>query len=104
MAKWHPLPTDPEDVKTWLELLTITCAKTGENVDELVCTLSQEELHFPFNAGFTGSMGKNFTAWGKNWVYFPLAYDNMTWVGHAPRNPGEIAMPCQYRPNWTGSI
>ena len=30
-----------------------------------------------------------------NWVYFPICYDGAEWVGHAPRNPCDIAMEHQ---------
>jgi hypothetical protein len=95
---------DPTDIKSWRELLQITCAVTGERVEDLICTLSEGEMHLPFDAGYTGTPGKPFTAWGRNYVYFPLSFDRMQWVGYAPRNPCKIAMEQQDYPNWRGSI
>ena len=103
MVKGWTFTTEPEDIKTWYELLTLTMDQDGEKFEDMVCTLSEAELRVPFDAGHTATMGKNFTAWGKNWVYFPLDYDNMQWVGHAPRNPCDIAIKHQDESNWVGS-
>jgi hypothetical protein len=98
------IPVDPADIKTWYELLQLTCAVTGERVEGLICTLSDMEMRLSFDAGYTGTNGKPFTAWGQNYVYFPLSFDRMQWVGYAPRNPCKIAMEQQDGPNWRGSI
>jgi hypothetical protein len=51
------------------------------------CTLSEDELLKEFNDGFGGTNGESFTAWSKDWVYFPIRYDGSEWVGRAPRHP-----------------
>ena len=35
--------------------------------------------------------GKSFTAWTKKYVYFPVCYEGVEWVGRAPRSPCDIA-------------
>lgn len=90
---------DPEDIKSWLELLEITCRTTGERIEEIQSTLPDVEMRRPFNAGYTGRGGVPFTARGQKYVNFPLVYDNLVWVGYAPRNQCEIAVRPQER-NW----
>jgi len=80
---------------SWYEMLKETMESDGENFDERVCTLSEEELRVEFNDGDGVAEGKPFTAWGRNWVYFPVRYDGSEWVGHAPRNPCNISMKHQ---------
>ena len=57
----------------------------------IACTLTEEELLVEFDDGLGGSEGKEFTAWGEKYVYFPLVYDGMGWVGKTPRNPCDEA-------------
>jgi len=40
-----------------------------------------------FYPGFGGIEGEKFTAWSKEWVYFPVTYDGSEWVGRVPRKP-----------------
>ena len=58
-------------------------------------TLSDDELDTKFDAGYGGTGGKSFTAWGEKFVYFPICYDGAEWVGSAPRNPCDIQTPHQ---------
>lgn len=67
----------------------------GEDFDNRVCTLDASALRLEFDAGYGMPNGQFFTAWGEFWVYFPLCYDGSEWVGHAPRNPGRVAMEHQ---------
>ena len=62
--------------------------KDGEDFSKKICTISDEELKNDFE-------DMPFTAWGKKWVYFPLYYDGIEWIGHAPRNPCNISMERQ---------
>jgi hypothetical protein len=55
----------------------------------MVTTLSNEELNREFINGFGSTDGTPFTAWGENYVYFPICYDGAEWVGSAPRNPSD---------------
>ena len=51
--------------------------------DEILwCTLSEEELNKEFDDGYGGHSGAAFTAWSKNWVYFPIVYDGAEWIGN----------------------
>lgn len=80
---------------TWYEMLKEAMFEDGENFEKKVCTLTDAGLLEEFNSGYGGSEGAPFTAWGDKWVYFPLVYDGAEWVGHAPRNPCDIAMDHQ---------
>jgi len=71
---------------TWEELLKDAFEETGDDFNSLITTLSKEELKVEFNGGYGTSQGKPFTAWGNEYVYFPIVYDGSEWVGYAPRN------------------
>jgi hypothetical protein len=72
---------------TWrLEILS-TLVYTGDSIEDIEFTLTDEELDVEFDGGYGGSEGKHFTGWSKDWVYFPVVYDGSEWVGYAPRNP-----------------
>jgi hypothetical protein len=43
-----------------------------------------------FYEGFGKADGEPFTAWSKEWVYFPVQYDGRESVGRVPRNPCAI--------------
>ena len=76
----------------WYKMLEEAMSSDKESISNMICTLTEEELKEEFNAGFGGTEGKSFTAWGKNWVYFPICYDGAEWVGQAPRHPCDISM------------
>jgi len=60
--------------------------------DEIIAnTLTEEEMDVEFYDGFGGADGKDFTAWSKDYVYFPVVYDGAEWVGRVPRNPCDQA-------------
>ena len=50
-------------------------------------TLSDSELEEEFDEGFGGEEGKPFTAWTKDFVYFPWCYDGAEGVASVSRNP-----------------
>jgi hypothetical protein len=79
----------------WYRMLKETMERDGEDFDKRICTLSEKNLRKEFDDGYGGSEGAPFTAWGEKWVYFPIVYDGSEWVGHAPRNPCDIAMSHQ---------
>ena len=79
----------------WYEMLKEVFAENGENFEEIKCTLSEAELKVNFDTGYGGTEGQPFTAWGKNYVYFPICYDGAEWVGSAPRNPCDISLEHQ---------
>ena len=78
---------------TWYNLIKKAADDHGEKIIE--CTLTTEELHRNFDAGFGSEEGSYFTAWSDSWVYFPICYDGAEWCGSAPRNPCDIAMKHQ---------
>lgn len=68
----------------------------GEDFSTCVCTSSTAELHAKFYRSFGGIPdAESWTAWGEEWVYFPLEYDSMHFVGHAPRHPSGVRMDPQ---------
>jgi hypothetical protein len=77
---------------SWYELLEEAMRADGEDFHRRVCTLDEAALKIKFDAGHGEPNGQPFTAWGEQWVYFPLAHDGAEWVGHAPRHPCSIAM------------
>lgn len=79
-------------MKSWEEMLKEAFKDDGEDFDKMICTLSKDALKKRFDTGYGGTEGEPFTAWGEKWVYFPICYDGAEWVGHAPRNPCDIAM------------
>lgn len=80
-------------MESWGEMLKEAFIETGDNFDNMKTTLSDEDLDVKFNTGYGGSEGKSFTAWGDNYVYFPVVYDGSEWVGFAPRFICDIATP-----------
>lgn len=82
-------------MKTWRQLITETLKETNENFDDLVINIPEGELDRKFDNGLGNPEGSCFTAWGPQYVYFPLCYDGSEWVGYAPRNPCEKMMEHQ---------
>lgn len=80
---------------SWYMLLQIAASERNEKIEDIITTMSKEELHKAFDAGYGGTRGTPFTAWGPEWVYFPLCYDGYEWVGAAPRNPCDIKLEHQ---------
>lgn len=76
---------------TWYSLLQKAMIRDGEDFLSRKCTLSEEELKVEFDWSDSDT-AKPFTAWGEHWVYFPIGYDDMVWVGHAPRFPSKVSM------------
>lgn len=72
---------------TWKRLLQQSFEANKEDFSKIVTTLTEEEMNREFDAGYGGTNGEPFTAWGEQYVYFPICYDGAEWVGYAPRNP-----------------
>jgi hypothetical protein len=72
---------------TWKELLESAFKITGDSLDEVVCTLSKDELQIEFDDSHGMPEGKPFTAWSRNYVYFPACYDSKEWIDWVSRNP-----------------
>lgn len=90
-----PKPTNTTDIQNWYNLLKEAMENDGEDFDKRICTLDEAGLRIEFDAWYGPIEGKPFTAWGEKWMYFPLSYDGEEYVGHAPRNPCDIAMEHQ---------
>lgn len=80
---------------SWYKLLQIAANEHGEKIDNIMHTMTEEELHKEFDDGYGRANGAPFTAWGPAWVYFPIVYDGAEWVGSAPRNPCDIKLEHQ---------
>jgi hypothetical protein len=73
---------------TWRKKLSSSMEDYDESFSDLVSiTLSDQELDEDFDYSFGGIEGKDFTAWTKNRVYFPVVYDGLEWVGSVSRHP-----------------
>lgn len=77
----------------WKGLLMEELKLKGEKWEDIqqIYYESEEEFQKLFNAGYGVEEGCHFTAWSKNWVYFPACYDGSEWVESVPRNPTPIA-------------
>lgn len=75
---------------TWRELITETAERVGDKFEDLTISIAEGELDREFDDGYGHSEGAPFTAWSKDFVYFPLCYDGSEWVGVVPRNPCDI--------------
>lgn len=84
-----------KDMTTWKAEIEAAIISDGGNPDEMITTLSEDELNREFDESYGIEKGAPFTAWCGDWVYFPICYDGSEWVGHAPRNPCAIAMSHQ---------
>ena len=82
-------------MSNWYDMLKEKMEQDGEDFTARHCTLDEAALKKYFDDGYGRTVGEPFTAWGENWVYFPICYDGAEWVGHAPRNPCDTAMDHQ---------
>jgi hypothetical protein len=63
--------------------------KAQDDVEIMICTLSEQELDREFDPDSCGCEGKPFFAWSDLRVYFATAYDGEETVGSVPRHPCE---------------
>lgn len=77
---------------TWRKEFEKIFEVTGDSFDNIITTLSNEQLDAEFDDGYGGIEGMSFTAWSDNYVYFPVCYDGSEWIDYVPRNPCEIAV------------
>lgn len=82
-------------MENWNEMLRVAFAERGDDFAQMVCTISAEQLNAEFDSGYGCEEGCAFTAWGENYVYFPIGYDGSEWVGSAPRNPCDESLSHQ---------
>ena len=69
---------------TWRELLELCLKENKETFDDIIkITLIEEQL----NETIGSIEDVPFTAWTKEYVYFPTAYDGSAWLSSVPRNP-----------------
>lgn len=75
----------------WRKAITEALKDNGEAwSDVIACTLTPDQRDIEFSADYGTSEGKPFTAWTKNYVYFPAVYDGSEWVESVPRNPCDV--------------
>jgi len=74
----------------WKEMLIEVFKKTGDDFEKMETTLTDQELVKEFDNDFGCVEGLPFTAWGGNYVYFPVVYVGHESVGYAPRNVCDI--------------
>lgn len=74
-------------MNTWKKMITEIAKSKGEEFESLLLEIDAGEIDREFDDGYGGTEGAPFTAWGKDWVYFPICYDGAEWVGCAPRGP-----------------
>ena len=74
-------------ITTWRKELEDAFKITGDSFIGLSITLSPGELDAEFDDDYGGTEGKPFTAWSKQYVYFPACYDGSEWVSWVSRNP-----------------
>ena len=79
----------------WWQELKDEMQAMGDSFPPIFCTLPEEEMRKEFDGSYGIAEGKPFTAWGENWVYFPLEYDGSERIGRAPRNPCNISLEHQ---------
>jgi hypothetical protein len=73
---------------TWRKELTRSLIDNEENwLNVVETTLSDIDLDAEFDPGYGGENGCAFTLWTVDFVYFPVCYDGLEWVGSAPRYP-----------------
>ena len=71
---------------TWRSELISALYTNGETWESLVAVVC-EDLDKHFDSGWGGPKGCPFTAWTKDFVYFPACYDGSEWVASVARNP-----------------
>ena len=71
---------------SWYEMLKEEFEVRGDNFENMITTLNEEELIEKIKI-------KAFTAWGEKYVYFPVCADGYNDIGSAPRNPCLEATP-----------
>jgi hypothetical protein len=76
-----------DDFTTWRKEFEKVFELTGDSFDGLIATLTPEQLDVEFYSGYGGTEGFPFTAWSKDYVYFPACYDGSEWVACVSRNP-----------------
>jgi hypothetical protein len=69
----------------WQTMLREAFEERGDDFSKMICTLTEEERLELFTTRW-----RSFTAWGENFVYFPVCYEDSIWIGSVPRNPCDI--------------
>ncbi len=72
---------------TWRKEFENVFKETGDTFETVKMTLTSEQLDTEFDDGYGGTNGEPFTAWSKQFVYFPACYDGAEWIAYVSRNP-----------------
>ncbi len=86
MTNWRKLIEAEMEGSSWRD-------GTGEKIEDLTFHDPHFDLDEEFDDGYGAPTGLPFTAWGPNFVYFPICYDGAEWCGSAPRFPCDVATP-----------
>lgn len=89
MDPWTIELRDDEDFLSWEELIKEALADE-DHFKDLYINIDSKELKRKFDTGMGAIEGVPFTAWSKNWIYFPAVYDGKEWVAKVPRHPCDI--------------
>ena len=81
-------------VSCWRKLI----ADVADGDEILHCTLDDAGLDKEFNDSSGSCCGEPFTAWSKDYVYFPAFNGGAEWAGRAPR------IPCKEATNHVGVL
>ena len=77
------------ELTTIRELLEEVFNYTGDSLGTIEYRLEGLSLDEEWDNGHGASEPDfKFVAWSEKYVYFPLCYDGLFWIGSAPRNPG----------------
>ena len=84
----------------WRDKLVEAFQETGDDFNVMKTTLTDEELVKEFDDDLSSYFldedipeGKEFTAWGETYVYFPIMCNCTESIGFAPRNVCDIKTP-----------
>lgn len=76
---------------TWRkEILARMIDNEDKDINNYVCTLTEEELDIEFDDDYGLPEGSSFTLWTTWHVYFPVVHDGSEWCGSVYRNPTKI--------------
>jgi len=74
-------------VTTWRKELEEHFKRTGDSLDNMTITISDEELDLEFNNGFGRPEGAHFMAWSDHYIYFNYEYDGSDFIICRERHP-----------------
>ena len=84
---------------TWRKLIDEFLAECGDQDTIIYSTfLNATEWDEEFDGNRGPPEGRAFTAWSREWTYFPICNESGEYVGRAPSNPGNHK--CEHVGSW----